>query len=47
MFCTQNADFSDCLILAESHTQNMTLFKFDKRLSKLIGAKNAKEGFSA
>ena len=38
MFRTHNADFSDCLILAESHAQEMTLFTFDKRLSKLTGA---------
>ncbi len=41
MFRHANADFSDCLILAESQEQEMTLFTFDKRLSQLTGAKNA------
>lgn len=41
MFRHANADFSDCLILAESQAQEITLFTFDKRLSKLTGAKIA------
>jgi len=31
------ADFSDCLILAESATNDSTLFTFDKTLSRLPG----------
>ncbi|MGE0086933.1 MAG: PIN domain-containing protein [Desulfococcaceae bacterium] len=37
-FRNSNADFSDCLILAESCQQNMELYTFDKRLSKQKGA---------
>jgi len=35
------ADFSDCLILAESHKENMTLYTFDKRLGRQDGAELA------
>jgi len=40
MFRNSNADFSDCLILAESMQQSLELFTFDKRLSRLKGAKS-------
>lgn len=43
-FRSQNVDFSDCLILAESQAQTMMLYTFDKRLSKLTGAKNVAAG---
>jgi len=39
IFRLYNADFSDCLILIESQAKEMTLYTFDKRLSKLNGVK--------
>ncbi len=41
-FRNSNADFSDCLILAECRQQNMELYTFDKRLSKQEGARRLK-----
>jgi predicted nucleic-acid-binding protein len=38
LFRGANADFADCLILAESHRRGLDLYTFDKRLSKLDGA---------
>jgi predicted nucleic-acid-binding protein len=38
LFLTHPADFSDCLILAEAASQELTLFTFDKKLSRLKGA---------
>lgn len=39
LFATNNADFSDCLILRESIKEGNVLATFDKRLGKLSGAK--------
>jgi predicted nucleic-acid-binding protein len=41
IFHNCNADFSDCLILAESRKANMKLYTFDKRLSRQNGAESA------
>lgn len=37
MFRTHSADFSDCLILAESMNQKLRLLTFDKKLARLKG----------
>lgn len=37
VFRSANADYSDCLILSESQRRELTLYTFDKRLSKLTG----------
>lgn len=37
LFRQHAADFSDCLILTESTSQNLQLFTFDKKLSRLEG----------
>jgi predicted nucleic-acid-binding protein len=38
LFHQHSADFSDCLILTESTSQNLQLFTFDKKLGRLKGA---------
>ena len=38
LFRQHSADFSDCLILTESTKQQLKLFTFDKKLSRLKGA---------
>jgi predicted nucleic-acid-binding protein len=38
LFAGNNADFSDCLILAGCRSLGMTLHSFDKRLARLNGA---------
>jgi predicted nucleic-acid-binding protein len=38
LFRHHSADFSDCLILSETTNQNLQLFTFDKKLSRLKGA---------
>lgn len=40
LFRQHSADFSDCLILTESTNQQLKLFTFDKKLSRLNGASN-------
>lgn len=37
LFRRHSADFSDCLILTESINQQLKLFTFDKKLSRLKG----------
>jgi predicted nucleic-acid-binding protein len=39
LFHESNADFADCLILTTSRARGLELHTFDKRLSKLAGAK--------
>lgn len=39
-FSTSNAGFADCLILAESQHENLTLWTFDRKLGKLEGAQH-------
>lgn len=38
-FANSNAGFADCLILAESQQENLSLWTFDRKLGKLQGAK--------
>ena len=38
LFRQHSVDFSDCLILTESTKQQLKLFTFDKKLSRLKGA---------
>jgi predicted nucleic-acid-binding protein len=38
LFRQHSADFSDCLILTESTNQQLQLYTFDKKLSRLKGA---------
>lgn len=38
LFRQHSADFSDCLILTESTKQQLKLFTFDKKLTRLKGA---------
>jgi predicted nucleic-acid-binding protein len=38
LFRQHSADFSDCLVLTESTNQQLKLFTFDKKLSRLKGA---------
>lgn len=40
LFRTHSADFSDCMILSEAATQQLSLATFDKKLSRLKGAVN-------
>jgi len=47
IFRNCNADFSDCLILAESRKAKMTLYTFDKRLSRQDGAESPMMRFPA
>ncbi len=37
-FAASNAGFADCLILAESQQENLSLWTFDRKLGKLQGA---------
>jgi len=37
-YIESNADFSDCIILAQTQKFGVTLHTFDKRLTKLLGA---------
>ncbi len=41
-FQNSNADFADCLILAESQKQGYQLVTFDKKLGKLTGVHQVK-----
>lgn len=38
LFRKHSADFSDCLILTESTTQQLQLYTFDKKLGRMKGA---------
>jgi len=38
IYRASKADFSDCLIMAESQAEGCVLFTFDKTLSKIPGA---------
>ena len=38
LFRSSNADYSDCVILANCRTRDLKLYTFDKRLGKLTGA---------
>jgi predicted nucleic-acid-binding protein len=40
VFSASNADFSDCLILNEAQYKNLILYTFDRKLSRLHGAKH-------
>ena len=39
IFSASSVDFSDCLILNEAQNKKLTLYTFDKKLSRLYGAK--------
>lgn len=39
IFSVSNVDFSDCLILNEAQNKKLTLYTFDKKLSRLYGTK--------
>ena len=38
LFCADQADFSDCVILTQAQREGLDLYTFDKRLSRLEGA---------
>lgn len=38
LFCADQADFSDCVILTQVQREGLDLYTFDKRLSRLEGA---------
>jgi predicted nucleic-acid-binding protein len=39
LFSASNVGFADCLILNQSQTKNLILYTFDRKLSRLHGAK--------
>lgn len=41
LFSASNAGFADCLILNDAQRNHLELFTFDKKLSRLHGAKRA------
>ncbi|MBF0378889.1 MAG: type II toxin-antitoxin system VapC family toxin [Desulfamplus sp.] len=40
VFSTSNAGFADCLILNDARKRQLVLYTFDRKLSRLYGAKN-------
>jgi predicted nucleic acid-binding protein len=43
VFSASNADFSDCLILNNAQRKHLVLYTFDRKLSRLYGAKRLED----
>ena len=44
LFCHSNVGFADCLILNDAQSRQLVLHTFDRKLSRLHGAKGVSDG---